>query len=1263
MKIKNLMGRGRQHLFFIPFIILVSSLCHFNCGSREALEILVYPPEYLISGTETALRVIVLERKTDQPLAGAQVTIRLKKEKTNRQELLFKGKTGPYGSPHITFNVPTGLEGDCKLIAEAQSELGSGKVSIPVTVKKGFKILLTSDKAVYRPGQTIHMRGVVFENSKPASRQAVSIEVIEPSGYSVFEKTVNTCNYGIAEADFTLGDEINTGDYTLRFFIGTDKEEKRVHVTDLPPPGFSLACFTEKTRYVPGQQMKGKIKATDLYGKPLTRAKTRVTLYKNQKEKSKKITGFQGVTDAGGTFEFSYKIPSPKNALDSKKSSAPMYQLVLEAAVQHTDRVETITQRIPAASYPMDIQPVPGRGAPEIDKSKKASIILRTDRSVYNKGETPELTISSIHQEGFVYVDVLKENQIILTTELQMEAGKAQVKLPIADKHTGTLTCYARIIPVPGQKSGAVLPVLSEQRKIFVIPAKDEEIEITFHTSKKTYFSGDEANIDIFTRRQGKVCRAALGITIVDDTTGSALAAGEDFLLPLLYHTKKADDPGSIQPNYSPRILYSNPRLMTDEDGRASFIVRIEEVESPPVSRWQALVLAHTLDMVMGSETHNLPVNYGPFVDMVLPPELTQEDEITIPVTIHNHQPSSQEVLLQLREGDWFELSGLATRKAVLKAHDKKVEYFKIRVTGCGDNQMRLDTRVPSSGREDTLTQELTIRPLGRLVQQAFNYNLNGNGEIHKQLLIPETASNACCNTELKILPVFITQVSDSFQGMLRMPYGCFEQSSSFTYPNIMILDYMQRTGQDTPEIKEKAEKYISDGYQKLLQFEAKEGGFSFFRVAGAPYKIFTLFRRNAQKILTAYGLMLFADMEKVYKIDNAIIRRVQNWLISQMNGDHWGADSHFGATSSARDNDFAATAYITWTLLYSGLDRNNKGIKKAIDYLEENYKSYADNPNALSYCALSMIKAKKDAAPIMKLLNRLAIKEDQDEIYWTPGLQGQGTGAGSFNSIANVETTAVAALANLEAKNNSFNIVKIIHYLLKHKSALGNWGSTQATVLTLKVLIESLPQWSKPISGTVQVWMDNNHVKDINFTEENNQSKQVVDLKDFIGKGNRELRINHQVKGELFCQLILSYYVRWDEALTPKIQPPINLSLNYNTRRLNKGESITVDATASYKDKGVVPFVIVDIGIPPGFEVNPADFSQLIAKGIIERFEIDRGRIILYLNDLEQRGFRFGLKALAEGRVKMPASRIYDYYNPQVFHVAQPVELTVTNR
>ena len=74
------------------------------------------------------------------------------------------------------------------------------------------------------------------------------------------------------------------------------------------------------------------------------------------------------------------------------------------------------------------------------------------------------------------------------------------------------------------------------------------------------------------------------------------------------------------------------------------------------------------------------------------------------------------------------------------------------------------------------------------------------------------------------------------FEGLIGKPHGCFEQTSSATYPNVMVLHYMQRTDTVTPEIEMQAREYISQGYQRLLTFEVDGGGFALWRGGRQPH-------------------------------------------------------------------------------------------------------------------------------------------------------------------------------------------------------------------------------------------------------------------------------------------------------------------------------------------------------------------------------------------------------------------------------------------
>ena len=135
----------------------------------------------------------------------------------------------------------------------------------------------------------------------------------------------------------------------------------------------------------------------------------------------------------------------------------------------------------------------------------------------------------------------------------------------------------------------------------------------------------------------------------------------------------------------------------------------------------------------------------------------------------------------------------------------------------------------------------------------------------------------------------------------------------------------MKRTKKLTPEVHAKAEGYIANGYQRLLTFEVPGGGFSWF--GSAP----------ANKILTAYGLMEFSDMSKVYDVDPKLIQRTQQWLAGQQQADgSWKPDTSFineGATNRYNSDVLRITAYIAWSLENTGYQ--GPAVEKARQYVE----------------------------------------------------------------------------------------------------------------------------------------------------------------------------------------------------------------------------------------------------------------------------------------------------------------------------------------
>jgi len=233
------------------------------------------------------------------------------------------------------------------------------------------------------------------------------------------------------------------------------------------------------------------------------------------------------------------------------------------------------------------------------------------------------------------------------------------------------------------------------------------------------------------------------------------------------------------------------------------------------------------------------------------------------------------------------------------------------------------------------------------------------------------------------------------------MPFGCFEQTSSTTYPNILVLDYLKQTKQLSPEVQMKAEGFINTGYQRLLSFEVNGGGFEWF---GNP---------PANQILTAYGLMEFKDMAKVHEVDPDVISRTQRWLLSRQNDDgSWAADQaylHQESWGRIQNSNLPVTAYIAWALLESGYD--GPEAQKAVGYIKTHVHE-ADDPYVLALCANALALADRRDDTALRKLDRIKIEQD-GAIHWKSKLN---TMTYSSGNSADIETTALAAIAFLRS-------------------------------------------------------------------------------------------------------------------------------------------------------------------------------------------------------------------------------------------------------
>jgi len=705
--------------------------------------------------------------------------------------------------------------------------------------------------------------------------------------------------------------------------------------------------------------------------------------------------------------------------------------------------------------------------------------------------------------------------------------------------------------------------------------------------------------------------------------------------------------------SYFPEALYINPEILTDGNGNASISIPIAD----SITTWRMAMLASTQSGALGSGTSSLKVFQDFFVDLDLPVTLTQGDRVSIPIAVYNYSGKAGQVSLQLQPDDWYTLQNDTPEQAVsVESGRIGGSQFTLNASRIGKFKLTLSARMENAqGKktgEDVVVREIEVIPNGREQNIVFNGRLDSNA--HHELQFPTASIPDATSILVRLYPGPLSQIVEGMDSILQMPGGCFEQTSSSTYPNVLALDYMKRTKKLTPEIHSKAEGYIANGYQRLLTFEVPGGGFSWF--GQAP----------ANKILTAYGLMEFNDMSKVSDVDPRLIERTGAWLASQQQPDgSWKPDTNFineGATNRYNSDLLRITAYIAWSLANTGYQ--SPAIEKAKEFIESHNSGKPDT-YTLAVIANFAVDYEKDREFTRRSMQALinARTEKDDQVSWN----AEETGVYSTGHTAAIETTGLATQALLKWGQASETVRKALNFISSKKQAAGNWGTTQATIMALRALLLATQMSASDVRGVLAIVLDGKTQETLKLTAENNDL-----LHQFVFKGIDLLKpasveIKFDGTGTLAYQIVGRFFSPWEEKPSGE---PLSIDIAYDRTRLAQNDIVTATATVRNNLSKTANMVMVDLGIPPGFELLSEDLQSYQEKssgeraGRLEKFSLTATQAILYFNALSRKQtitLSFRLRAKYPIHARTFQSRVYEYYDPNVNSTARPVQLEIT--
>ena len=344
--------------------------------------------------------------------------------------------------------------------------------------------------------------------------------------------------------------------------------------------------------------------------------------------------------------------------------------------------------------------------------------------------------------------------------------------------------------------------------------------------------------------------------------------------------------------------IYWNPSLVTDEKGKAS----IEFYNSDAITTFKAIIegISDQGKIGRGEMTYFTQQPLG--MQVKIPTNLLTGDIVQIPVVISNNSGEKLEgELIGINPEGLHQLENVGSKIKLDSKESKTIllKYQVLNIEGKGDLKLIFKTQ---NGFTDEINKQVKISSRGFPVETIFS----GNSMEEKFDFKINNPIDGSVKTTFTVYPSVVDEIITGLDRMLRQPTGCFEQTSSKNYPNLLVLSYLQHIDSNDKKSRHKAMEFLDAGYKRLLGFEVDGGGFDWY---GRP---------PAHEGLTAYGLMQFIDMAKVYQVEPNLIERTANWLLDRRNGNGGWKRSKKGL-HRWRGSDEIGDAYIAWAMAEAG--------------------------------------------------------------------------------------------------------------------------------------------------------------------------------------------------------------------------------------------------------------------------------------------------------------------------------------------------------
>ena len=700
------------------------------------------------------------------------------------------------------------------------------------------------------------------------------------------------------------------------------------------------------------------------------------------------------------------------------------------------------------------------------------------------------------------------------------------------------------------------------------------------------------------------------------------------------FYTPKTFTQETHNENNENTTVYWNANVRTDRNGEAT--LRFTNNNTSSSFRITAEGFSAHAGLIGRSE-HKIATVQPLSIDVKTPLFASLGDTVRLPVLLRNTTAEKIEAKLNLLLPDALLPVDAQELNVTIVPESTQTVFLSFAPTRIqGEHEYTLTAL--SADFSEKITRSVTIRSVYFPQSQSFSSrNLEDTFLFQKSGEIVEGSFHA----EIVCFTSVDDEIFAGLSSMLRQPHGCFEQVTSINFPNIMVLQAMEASGNIDEEIRKRTLKLLSDGYKRLAAYEVRGGGFSLF---GRP---------PASTVLTARAIQQFYETAKVYDgVDARMTERTQRFLLGLRDG-----KGNF--TRNVREPYSDATQLVTNAYVVYVLTEINESTNIDTEYQAALQEALASQD--MYRMALMAIAAhnRKDFENYNKLVQHFANEMANGDFN---NLQIETTIMRSGGQSRVTETVALWAIALLKADNSAKMalIEKCIDFISSRRTSFGGFGNTQSTVLSLQALAKYASSRTAK-QGKLNISVNGKNAElDLTNQAENNR-QMSLDITNLFVQGDNKIEVRFQ---DMEKPLPYNIQLNW-EYRTPSNSDlcPLILTKKLYRTTIKRNETVRLAVTLENKTAEGLPMSVAVIGIPGGMSLQAWQLKEMHEQEVFDFYEIIDDNLVIYLLSMqpnERRVFNLDLKAEIPGTYTGMASSAYVYYTNEYKHWVKGLTITI---